>query len=235
MTSTLPLSEVFGPTFQGEGPHHGRRVGFIRLGLCNLTCAWCDTPYTWDHTRYDVDRECPPTPIDVILDRAMTLNTDTIVLSGGEPMLHAKRTALCPLGALLHNLTDRGVALHVETNGTIAPPGWMLPLIDHWTVSPKTTTTDPEHKRLRPDTLRAYLPLPAAYKFVATSPNDLPGIDRLCRLVGIPPDRVWIMPEGRDATTILTGLRSLERHVRDYGWHLSSRLHVLLHDDKRGV
>lgn len=49
----LVVSEVFGPTFQGEGPSLGRRAGFVRLGRCNLDCSWCDTPNTWDWSRFD--------------------------------------------------------------------------------------------------------------------------------------------------------------------------------------
>jgi 7-carboxy-7-deazaguanine synthase len=43
-------AECFGPTLQGEGKHIGEQAYFIRLGLCNLDCKWCDTPYTWDWT-----------------------------------------------------------------------------------------------------------------------------------------------------------------------------------------
>lgn len=41
----LLVSEVFGPTVQGEGKHCGRIAAFVRLGGCNLHCRWCDTPY----------------------------------------------------------------------------------------------------------------------------------------------------------------------------------------------
>ena len=44
----LAVSEIFGPTHQGEGPSTGRLCGFVRLARCNLSCLWCDTPYTWD-------------------------------------------------------------------------------------------------------------------------------------------------------------------------------------------
>lgn len=37
----LRVSEVFGPTFQGEGPSAGRPAVFVRLGGCNLNCSWC--------------------------------------------------------------------------------------------------------------------------------------------------------------------------------------------------
>jgi len=50
-TKTLPLiriNEIFGPTFQGEGQTIGKLSEFVRVSGCNLTCSWCDTPYTWD-------------------------------------------------------------------------------------------------------------------------------------------------------------------------------------------
>ena len=43
MPEELVVSEIFGPTWQGEGPSLGRRCGFVRLGRCNLACTFCDT------------------------------------------------------------------------------------------------------------------------------------------------------------------------------------------------
>jgi hypothetical protein len=43
--ATLRISEVFA-SIQGEGPWVGRPSVFMRLGLCNLECAWCDTKFT---------------------------------------------------------------------------------------------------------------------------------------------------------------------------------------------
>jgi len=37
------VSEIF-VSFQGEGPHAGRRHLFVRLGGCPLRCRYCDTP-----------------------------------------------------------------------------------------------------------------------------------------------------------------------------------------------
>ena len=81
---TLPISEVFGPTLQGEGPHAGRTVQFIRLGGCNLSCSWCDTPYTWDASRFNLRQELTPMSVQEILDRIIP--GVPIVLSGGEPL-----------------------------------------------------------------------------------------------------------------------------------------------------
>ena len=30
---------------------------FLRLGICNLACDWCDTKYTWDWANYDYTKE----------------------------------------------------------------------------------------------------------------------------------------------------------------------------------
>ena len=56
----LRVNEIFGPTFQGEGPHAGQSAVFLRTSGCNLNCSWCDTPYTWDWERYDREAETHP-------------------------------------------------------------------------------------------------------------------------------------------------------------------------------
>ncbi|BAM79164.1 hypothetical protein, conserved [Cyanidioschyzon merolae strain 10D] len=44
--ASLLVSEIFA-SIQGEGPFCGSPSIFLRLGLCNLECIWCDTKYTW--------------------------------------------------------------------------------------------------------------------------------------------------------------------------------------------
>jgi 7-carboxy-7-deazaguanine synthase len=36
--AVLTVNEVFGPTFQGEGPLAGQRAMFVRLSGCSLRC-----------------------------------------------------------------------------------------------------------------------------------------------------------------------------------------------------
>src|SRR3954451_15026034 len=80
----LVVSEIFGPTFQGEGPSIGRRCGFVRLGRCNLACTWCDTKYTWDWSQYDPSVELHRRSVDDIVDAVAAMDVPMVVITGGE-------------------------------------------------------------------------------------------------------------------------------------------------------
>src|SRR4051794_4076555 len=85
--ASLVVSEVFGPTFQGEGRSLGRRCGFVRLGRCNLACTWCDTPYTWDWDRFDPAVELQRRTVTEIVSALEAMAIDMVVITGGEPLL----------------------------------------------------------------------------------------------------------------------------------------------------
>lgn len=225
----LPLSEVFGPTFQGEGPHTGVRTGFVRLGLCNLACEWCDTPYTWDNSRYDVAKECPPTTIADIHASLRELRVDTVCLSGGEPLMHK---------AKLKTLLSPEWTWHCETNGTISPPAWWSRYVEHTSVSPKVSTEDPYKKRIKFGALSEWNALAvqgkAAFKFVVQVPEDFDRVQEVADLVGIAPCNIWIMPEGTEPEDVMRHHRAIEPLIIERGWNTTTRLHTLLYGSERG-
>ena len=242
MSDQLVVSEVFGPTFQGEGPSGGRLAMFVRLGRCNLDCSWCDTPYTWDWEQHDPAAElharavhdvvaelesiaggapggtgsCPPCPL--------------LVVTGGEPLL--QQGALPPL---VRAARTRGWRIEVETNGTIVPSDDMVSLVDGWNVSPKLSNSGiAAERRLRPLALQALVATGRAVgKFVASGPADLDEVADVVALAGF--REVWVMPEARDADTLARALAELAPAVLSRGWNLSNRLHVQLWGDTRGV
>ena len=59
--SSLEVQELF-PTIQGEGPLAGHPAVFIRLGGCNLACAFCDTEFEsyrpWEPLRQPISPLC---------------------------------------------------------------------------------------------------------------------------------------------------------------------------------
>lgn len=227
----LVVSEIFGPTFQGEGPSIGLPAGFVRLGRCNLACTWCDTAYTWDWARYDPAVELSRVAVADVLGRLGAMGVGLVVVSGGEPLLQQR--SLIPL---LQGCRDRGWRVEVETAGTIAPAGAaIVELVDRWNVSPKLAHSgNPAALRLHPEVLRAFQRTGrAVFKFVARDPADLAEVDAVvaqCGLTG-----VMIMPEGTDAPTVERRLRALAPAVLERRWALTTRLHVLLWGDHRGA
>lgn len=230
--TTLPISEVFGPTVQGEGPSAGQMARFIRFGYCNLSCSWCDTAYTWDPERYDLDAEIDEWDVSDLL---ATVDAPLVVLTGGEPMLQARKDGF---RTLVVELRLHGTRIEIETNGTIPPPDW-LAITDtaRFTVSPKLSNAE-QTRPLRPIALDRYATLAttgqAVFKFVATSPADLDEAARIVADFDIPAHAVWIMPEGTTPDTLLARARDLADPVLARGWNLTSRMHVLLWGDERG-
>ncbi len=239
MTGALVVSEVFGPTVQGEGPSTGRRCAFVRLGRCNLSCRWCDTPFTWDWkgrngTAYDPAVELTPRGVSDLTAELLALGVGLVVVSGGEPLLQA--TALAPL---VHSLTYHGLDVEVETNGTRFPldrPGDQSPRL-RYNVSPKLAHAgDPEDRRIVVSALHAFTLLDStAFKFVVQQPSDLDEVADVCARARIPDSAVWIMPEGITPTTVNTTMTELADAVVARGWNLTSRLHVQVWGNRRGV
>jgi 7-carboxy-7-deazaguanine synthase len=230
VADTLVVSEVFGPTWQGEGPSLGRRAGFVRLGRCNLACTFCDTPYTWRWSDHDPAVELTTRPVDDVLRELEAMDVPIVVVTGGEPLLQQSH-----LPALLRPLRARGVETEIETAGTLAPTPEVAALVTRFNVSPKLANSGNERERReKPDVLRAFEATGrAAFKFVAVDAGDLDEIQAIVDACGL--TDVWVMPEGTDAETLVQRSRALVEPVLARGWNLTTRLHVLLWGDRRGV
>ena len=228
MNEALVVSEVFGPTFQGEGPSVGTRAAFVRLGRCNLACSWCDTPYTWDWSRYDPDAELSAMTTAEALELVAAMQAPLLVVTGGEPLLQQSR-----LAPLLEGVRALGMAVEVETAGTIAPA--LDGLVDRWNVSPKLASSgNPVDRRHKPEVLRAFEATGrAAFKFVVRSPSELGEAQAVVDECGL--TTVLVMPEGVDAATVLARMQELAEPVLARGWALTPRLHVLLWGNRRGA
>ncbi|NUT47310.1 MAG: 7-carboxy-7-deazaguanine synthase QueE [Saccharothrix sp.] len=220
---------------QGEGPSLGRRCAFLRLGGCNLSCRWCDTPYTWDWTGvgdtgvvYDPKVELHAMPWSDVLRRLTEYRVGLIVISGGEPLNQQHR--LVPLARAL---VVSGHQVEIETNGTVVPIPELADL-SRFNVSPKLAHSgDPESRRLVPAALAALAAIPGtAFKFVCKTRADLDEVASVVDRHGTEP--VWIMPEGRSEDEVHRTLGELGDAVIARGWNLTTRLHVSAWGDRRG-
>jgi len=99
---TLVIHEIYA-SIQGESSFAGLPCTFVRTTGCNLRCAWCDTPqaFSGGSRRRRAD----------VLAEALSLGTQLVELTGGEPLL---QPAVLPL---LGELCDAGRTVLLETSG----------------------------------------------------------------------------------------------------------------------
>ena len=231
MFEPLKVNEIYGPTVQGEGPSVGRRCAFLRLSGCNLTCRWCDTPYTWDWSglngvKYDKNAETRLMDVDQVWERLRAYNVPLVVVSGGEPMMQQKA-----LGPLIGSLTAQGIDVEIETNGTIKPE--IHPT--RFNVSPKLAHSGVLRKKaIKIPALREYVGR-SIFKFVCQTLSDLDEVAAIAHDADIPDEAIWIMPEGRDPLTLQSHTETLADRVIARGWNLTPRLHVMIWGSRRGV
>ena len=230
----IVVSEIFGPTIQGEGPSAGQTATFIRLGGCNLSCAWCDTPYSWDWSRFEPTEELTHMSVDQIVRNRAISKAPLIVITGGEPLLQARR-----LPELINRLTGRGRAVEIETNGTRPPiPRGLFRRDDlvFYNISPKLENSEqPLIRRRKPHILRQLARFNGArFKFVVQDEDDLAEIDQLVQTFRIPVNCVWVMPEGRSRAELDDRLGWLTTLAIERQYNVSDRLHVRLWGNVRG-
>ncbi|GGU38417.1 7-carboxy-7-deazaguanine synthase QueE [Streptomyces violascens] len=228
----LIVAERFGvevPTFQGEGPSCGCPALFIRLSRCNLTCAQCDTKYTWDWAQFDSRKESTKQPVTDLLAWAASSPVGLVVITGGEPLIQQRNVA-----PLVRGLLEAGKQIEFETNGTIAPERALLVDGVRFNVSPKLKSFGvDEGKSIVPAALQAFAASGrAVFKFVASSVCDLDRIAALADAHQLAP--VWVMPEGTTAEAVTARTRALADQVAARHWHFTTRLHVLAFADARG-
>lgn len=118
------INEVF-ETIQGEGVFTGVPAIFVRLQICPVGCAWCDTKQTWsaepqDHVSIaEIMAKKGDSPTWTELDAQGIVNllhdqkytAKHVVITGGEPCLY-------DLVPLTEALEQAGFRCQIETSGT---------------------------------------------------------------------------------------------------------------------
>jgi len=110
--STLRVTELFGPTVQGEGRFAGVPSYFVRFAGCDLRCSWCDSPHSVLPELFKDTAES--LTAEQISDRISLLpaGPEWVVLTGGNP-------ALWNMSELIHRLHSANLKVMVETQGTV--------------------------------------------------------------------------------------------------------------------
>jgi 7-carboxy-7-deazaguanine synthase len=128
VTDHILISEIFGPTIQGEGPLIGRPTVFVRTAGCDYRCNWCDTLYAVLSEYRDQWALMTPAEIVARVNELAGGRPVLVSLSGGNP-------ALQPLDDLIAQGRLHGHSFAMETQGSVARP-WFAEL-DWLILSPK--------------------------------------------------------------------------------------------------
>jgi 7-carboxy-7-deazaguanine synthase len=248
----MRVSQIFGPTIQGEGSAAGRHCMFVRLYGCNLECVWCDTAYTWADTvakanktrsgilynRNDPEYGSKEMTVEDVLfsiDKRWQYRAKPtiVVVSGGEPMMQQEE--LVQLGRSLRTWCSE---MHIETAGTIAPSFDLTMVTRQFNVSPKLANSQNIlGKRYKPEVLRVLNGTGRAwFKFVVTPHtmyDDFQEIDKIVEDCDIRPRNVQVMPEGNNPDHMIEASKLLVDEALKRGYGLSFRSHVLIWGDDK--
>jgi 7-carboxy-7-deazaguanine synthase len=229
---TYYVSEIF-ESIQGEGNYAGVNSLFVRFQLCNLTCTWCDTKYTW--TRFSGESE--HYNLSRLKKKINASPKQHVIFTGGEPSLYR-----------LDLLAGKNKKYHVETNGTIIPvhpckadyrdgstidrEGMDEQIISrfNWVVSPKLSNSKQniESEAMEFWASRSY----AVFKFVVEKEHDLDELEMIIQRFGISTDKVYVGLQGVTLES-QTNTRMVQKII-ERGFHFSPRLHVLFWGQERG-
>ena len=126
--TTLLISEIFGPTIQGEGALIGQPTVFVRTGGCDYRCSWCDSLHAVDSAHRADWQSLATLAVWQQIEQLSGGVPLLVTLSGGNP-------AIQPFGELIAMGQAKGYRFALETQGSIAR-NWFGRL-DHLVLSPK--------------------------------------------------------------------------------------------------
>ena len=242
-TRTIMISEVFGPTIQGEGALIGKPTIFVRTGGCDYRCDWCDTLYA---VLPEYKSDWHPMTTEEVFAEVQRLSSNKpilVTLSGGNP-------AIQPLGDLIDLGHVHGYTFAIETQGSVAKP-WFARL-DYLTLSPKPPSSKQVTRWDRLDRCVAYVTgqaddhkVHACLKVVVLDEEDFTYVRYVAeRYPDIP---LYLQPGNHtpphlaqevDIAGIMRRMDWLIERVVAEKWYnvtVLPQLHVLLWGNKRGV
>lgn len=240
MSDVIRVSEIFGPTIQGEGALIGVPTVFVRTGGCDYRCVWCDSLHA---VNSEYRHTWTPMSAGAVMDEVRRLSGVhplTVTLSGGNP-------AIQPLGDLIALGRAEGYGFAMETQGTVAQD-WFAQL-DMLVLSPKPSSSEMhtdwnmlqgciDAGRSAQTVLKIVVFDEADYAYARDAAARHPGLPIYLQ----PGNHTPPPPDQEDAAIDLDGIDDRMRWLVDRviadRWHAARvlpQLHVMLWGNKRGV
>ena len=242
-----PLGETY-TCLQGEGKYMGIPHILIRVTGCRLRCqfsnSFCDTPYaSWkpEGSKFTLE--------DVVSIYKNNPQIKHTMITGGGPTLFKKLLQeLCKIGKLYdHTITiETEGSEFVQTEGdliSLSPklsnstprPGTWMPFANR-----EVTESDKKkHEKWRKNykAMKELIDNHPDYQLkpVISSLAELGEVKELQRILDIPNDRVWLMPEGLVEEELKKRRVWLMELCTELGYNFADRLHIIAYGDTRGV
>ncbi len=192
-----PVMEHF-YTIQGEGYYTGTAAYFIRLGGCDVGCAWCDVKDSWDAAKH------PLYTVSELVDFVKSQNAHLCVITGGEP-------AMYDLAPLVNALKADGIQANIETSGAYPIQGEL----DWICLSPKKFKFPIKESLQKADEFKAVVFHPSD---IAWAESFLPDLKAGCRL--------YLQPEWSKSEKVLPLI--IEHVKKNPKWQISLQTHKFL-------
>ena len=230
---------------QGEGCYTGYPSIFIRTSICQLRCQFCDSYFTsW----YNEGNPIKPKELyDKIIKEYGFVSH--VVITGGEPLINND------LQDLLLILKENNHFVTIETNGLIFRDFLIHP--DIYSISPKFNNSIPtenlhvkgyDWKEARDihvsnllyndSNITKYLKSGTnlQFKFVICDVDkDVKEVLSFINKFQIPKKYIFLMPEGVTREAITEKSIALVEICKELIVNFSTRLHINLWEQKRGV
>jgi len=193
----LPLMEEF-YSIQGEGYYTGNSAYFLRIGGCDVGCYWCDVKESWDSKTH------PPTKVSDMILNILNFPTETVVVTGGEPLMWN-------MNFLTKSLKEKGLRTHLETSGSHELSGeW-----DWICLSPKKFQKPPNTINPIADELKIIVQNKSDFKW-AEQQRD--GVSEKCKL--------YLQPEWSNKEKMIPLI--IDYVMQNPEWQISLQTHKYL-------
>ena len=247
----LPIVEIY-TAVQSEGSRAGYPTVVIRTTGCTHRCyfgegGWCDSWYTSIHPE-----KGKFTFNDIIAMYDKNPHISEMMLTGGSPTMHKKL-----VNELTHLAKERDIFITIETEGShFLPTDYPINVLS---ISPKFSNSvpvlgveTPEGKitdeRMIKQHNKFRLNYPAIKESISYHSDfhikpvwdgqDEGALEEIMNCINeldVPREKVWFMPAGDSREALYKSYPILFDWVRDNGYRMTWRPHIIAFEDQREV
>ena len=251
----LPIVEIY-TAVQSEGSRAGYPTVVIRTTGCTHRCyfgegGWCDSWYTSIHPekgKWSFN--------DIIKMYDENPHISEMMLTGGSPTMHPKL-----VNELTHFANERGIFITIETEGShYLETDYPINLLS---ISPKFSNSVPKEGAILPNgqvlegrraegMIKTHNKFRLNYEAMKKSiayhsdyhikpvwdgkdENALLEILECINTLEVPKEKVWFMPAGDSREALYKSYPILFDWVRDNGFRMTWRPHIIAFEDQREV